>query len=226
MLHRLQVFSLILAFNCVGGFLLQGNPRRILRPIEVSSTNKEKEPWITSSEQYLSSDDRPYLIGEKPDSAVKLGLRNFRKELSGIFTQIGNSILKTEESKLQQFPDILNLRLSNELVKRTELERIQANGGVDAHPIAKKLYDIGCSLLDTLFDERPMERFWFLEIIARIPYFVYVSMLHLYESFGWWRAPSVRKVHCAEEWNELHHLLIMETLGGDRVSFLCSFSMV
>lgn len=54
--------------------------------------------------------------------------------------------------------------------------------------------------------------------MARIPYFSYVTMLHLYESLGWWRQPSLRKVHNAEEWNELHHLLIMEDLGGDKVS--------
>ena len=40
-------------------------------------------------------------------------------------------------------------------------------------------------------------------------------MLHLYESLGWWRGPELRKVHIAEEWNELHHLLIMEALGGN-----------
>ena len=34
---------------------------------------------------------------------------------------------------------------------------------------------------------------------------------------GWWRRSSeLRKVHFAEEWNEYHHLLIMESLGGDR----------
>ncbi len=26
---------------------------------------------------------------------------------------------------------------------------------------------------------------------------------------------DVRKIHFAEEWNELHHLQIMESLGGD-----------
>ena len=41
-------------------------------------------------------------------------------------------------------------------------------------------------------------------------------MLHLYESLGWWRGPEPRKVHNAEEWNELHHLLIMEALRGIR----------
>lgn len=45
-----------------------------------------------------------------------------------------------------------------------------------------------CWVLDVIYDERPIERFWFLETVARMPYFAYISMLHLYESLGWWRA--------------------------------------
>ncbi len=49
-----------------------------------------------------------------------------------------------------------------------------------------------------------------------MPYFSYISMLHLYETLGWWTiGTDVRRVHFAEEWNELHHLQIMESLGGD-----------
>jgi hypothetical protein len=44
----------------------------------------------------------------------------------------------------------------------------------------------------------------------------YLSVLHAYESFGWWRRADYLKVHFAESWNELHHLLIMEALGGDK----------
>ncbi len=95
-------------------------------------------------------------------------------------------------------PACLGLRLSNEAVAEAERLRIESGGGIDAHPVSKALYDVGCLLLDRLFDERPIERFWFLEVIARIPYFAYVSMLHLYESFGWFRAVELRKVHAAE----------------------------
>ena len=36
-------------------------------------------------------------------------------------------------------------------------------------------------------------------------------MLHLYESLGWWRrSAETKRVHFAEEWNEFHHLLVME----------------
>jgi hypothetical protein len=38
----------------------------------------------------------------------------------------------------------------------------------------------------------------------------FMSVLHMYESFGWWRRADYMKVHFAESWNEMHHLLIME----------------
>merc|ERR1719499_2993349 len=53
-----------------------------------------------------------------------------------------------------------------------------------------------------------------------MPYMAYTSMIHLYESLGWFHAAMpVRKVHFAEEWNEMHHLMIMESLGGDESYF-------
>lgn len=45
------------------------------------------------------------------------------------------------------------------------------------------------------------QKFWVLETVARIPYFSYISILHLYETLGWWRqGAELRKVHFAEEW--------------------------
>lgn len=41
-------------------------------------------------------------------------------------------------------------------------------------------------------------------------YAAFVSVLHMYESFGWWRRADYLQVHFAESWNELHHLLTME----------------
>ena len=75
-------------------------------------------------------------------------------------------------------------------------------------------------LFDQLFGgeqtvERAYARFYALETIARMPYFSYVSVLHLMETLGLWRRANYLKVHFAESWNELHHLLIMEELGGN-----------
>lgn len=71
-------------------------------------------------------------------------------------------------------------------------------------------------VLNTLYRDRLYPRFYVLETVARMPYFAYTSVLHLYETFGWWRKADWLKVHFAQSWNELHHLLTMESLGGDR----------
>lgn len=70
-------------------------------------------------------------------------------------------------------------------------------------------------VINTLYRDRPYPRFYVLETVARVPYFAYMSVLHLYESLGLWRKADWLKVHFAESWNELHHLLIMESLGGN-----------
>lgn len=72
-------------------------------------------------------------------------------------------------------------------------------------------------ILDVFYRDRDYARFFVLETVARVPYFAFISVLHLYESFGWWRRADYLKVHFAESWNELHHLLIMEELGGNSV---------
>ncbi|KAA0054295.1 ubiquinol oxidase 4 [Cucumis melo var. makuwa] len=77
------------------------------------------------------------------------------------------------------------------------------------------LTDSVIRILDAFYHDRYYARFFVLETIARVPYFAFLSVLHLYESFGWWRRADYLKVHFAESWNEMHHLLIMEELGGN-----------
>lgn len=234
----LLVLSFFLEYS--KGFLFYLRPQSTLRSFKLkdSASSSSSAPVVdvtppvpTESQQpskkdnvqvlhYLSKEDRPYLIGSKPDSGIKLGVKNFKKEFAQIFLQLRSEtvdrLFKGKPTKAELFPEIFGLKLSNEAVKNAELLREKNGGAVDAHPVSRLLYDVGCLFLDTFFDQRPLARFWFLETVARIPYFVYVTMLHLYESLGWWREPSVRKVHYAEEWNELHHLLIMEALGADK----------
>jgi ubiquinol oxidase len=71
-------------------------------------------------------------------------------------------------------------------------------------------------VINTIYRNRPYPRFYVLETVARVPYFAYLSVLHLYETIGMWRRADWLKVHFAESWNELHHLLIMESLGGNK----------
>ncbi|HEY9633060.1 MAG TPA: alternative oxidase [Coleofasciculaceae cyanobacterium] len=71
-------------------------------------------------------------------------------------------------------------------------------------------------VIDLLYHDRQIPRFYVLETVARVPYFAYLSVLHLYETLGVWRRADWLKVHFAQSWNELNHLLIMESLGGDK----------
>ncbi|MDX2254969.1 MAG: alternative oxidase [Pseudanabaenaceae cyanobacterium bins.39] len=80
----------------------------------------------------------------------------------------------------------------------------------------KLLVNLLVFVINNIYHDRPIPRFYVLETVARVPYFSYLSVLHLYETLGFWRKVDWLKIHFAESWNELHHLLIMESLGGDK----------
>ncbi len=70
----------------------------------------------------------------------------------------------------------------------------QRNGSSCSH-LAASCLTRACAIVA----ERPC-RFFVLETVARIPYFASMSVLHLYESLGLWRAGAdLRKLHFAEE---------------------------
>mmetsp|Transcript_1215 Transcript_1215/g.3377 ORF Transcript_1215/g.3377 Transcript_1215/m.3377 type:complete len:307 (+) Transcript_1215:60-980(+) len=79
------------------------------------------------------------------------------------------------------------------------------------------VYDIICFLYPVKGTDRDFARFYVLETVARVPYFAYLSVMHLRETFGD-RDPGDKermRTHYAEADNEYHHLLIMEALGGN-----------
>ena len=64
------------------------------------------------------------------------------------------------------------------------------------------------SFLDILYRNRDIQRFWVLEEIARAPYFAFLSVLHLKESFGLRGEEhiSLMKTHFEQTLNETEHL--------------------
>ena len=75
------------------------------------------------------------------------------------------------------------------------------------------------TILDTLYRGRDTQRFWVLEVIARAPYFAFLSVLHFKESLGL-RTEShyhLMKEHFEQTVNETEHLREMEQRGGDEV---------
>mmetsp|Transcript_33198 Transcript_33198/g.73254 ORF Transcript_33198/g.73254 Transcript_33198/m.73254 type:complete len:366 (+) Transcript_33198:59-1156(+) len=90
--------------------------------------------------------------------------------------------------------------------------------------IIDRVYDLICFFYPVKGNDRDFARFFVLETVARVPYFAYLSVLHLRETFGQRTTDGTSmgeemsdrmRTHYAEADNELHHLLIMEELGGN-----------
>ena len=75
---------------------------------------------------------------------------------------------------------------------------------------------ITVSIIDFLYRNHPIQRFWILETIARAPYFSFLSVLHLRESLGLRGEDHLylMKEHFAQTLNETEHLEYMESIGG------------
>lgn len=82
--------------------------------------------------------------------------------------------------------------------------------------IANAMVSVVVFLLDIVYKNAPIERFWVLETVARVPYFSWMSVLHLYQSLGMWDRYDWLSIHYAESYNEEHHLRIFEELGGNK----------
>ena len=60
------------------------------------------------------------------------------------------------------------------------------------------VYDIICFLYPVKGNERDFARFYVLETVARVPYFAYLSVLHLRETFGDRESSDKMRSHYAE----------------------------
>lgn len=150
-----------------------------------------------------------------PPSAIRLGVTNFFQQLEQILKGSKNG---DEESCSPEAADfrrkVAALTLSNEGIS----ERAKERPPIAAPLVLKVPYYALCLVLDTMFNGVPIARLWFLETVARVPYLAYVTCIHTYETLGWLRVSTTKKiVHMAEEINEGQHLLIMSYLGGDRM---------
>ena len=72
------------------------------------------------------------------------------------------------------------------------------------------------NFLDFIYSGRSLQRFWVLEVIARSPYFAFLSVLHFKESLGLRTEEHyyLMKEHFAQTVNETEHLREMESRGG------------
>lgn len=192
-------------------------------PIPSDETDRQNDEAELLTEQmaaYFQATDSTF----QPSLASfsQLSLRNFATELGELLLSF-RRLVGLEPPKRFVPPDVMGLRLSNEAVANREREREFRDGRTDANPFVRFVYDVTCQILDVLFDGRPIQRFWYLETVARMPYFAFSSCLHLYATLGWYRSPTMMNMHHAEELNEAYHLAVMESLGGDKSWPVCIY---
>ena len=80
------------------------------------------------------------------------------------------------------------------------------------------ILDVTIYILDFLYRGRDFQRFWVLEVIARAPYFAFISVLHFRESLGLRGEDHVylMKEHFYQALNETEHLEEMELREGNK----------
>ncbi len=80
------------------------------------------------------------------------------------------------------------------------------------------ILDNTIKILDVVYYQRHLQRFWVLEVIARSPYFAFLSVLHFKESLGIKNDKTMflMKEHFYQAINETEHLKEMEKRGGDK----------
>jgi ubiquinol oxidase len=219
--------------------ILDGKHNELQQNPELHSTSLSTAASLLSGADYgfisRSEGPPPTLKGAlvsknygPPSNLFALGSQQFMRNWRAILGEYSDEptiTLSSRQIKLQS--KLKELRLNS-----TEIwERENANGPIEAPFIIKAPYLAICFLLDVVFEDSYVpSRFFLLETVARMPYFSYISMLHLYETLGFWRRSSeAKRIHFAEELNEYAHLLIMESLGGDQtwwVRFVAQHSAI
>ncbi|KAL8151257.1 hypothetical protein V2J09_021065 [Rumex salicifolius] len=117
----------------------------------------------------------------------------FKRSLSRNYFRVWATRLQEEEEEKVvveesfQFKDVgkgnhKGMPLENQDATSFEMRVIKFE-----HAFNVFLTDTVIKVLDTFYEGRHYPRFYVLENIARVPYFAFISVLHLYESFGWWR---------------------------------------
>ncbi|GLU18174.1 hypothetical protein SLE2022_344880 [Rubroshorea leprosula] len=178
---------------------------------------------FTISVSSLATTKSKTLVSFSPPNRLRNSPLSSRRSLSRKFYRVQATTLQEDEEEVvveesfraKSFPE-------NEIKEGIGETQVNSPSSVLERWIIKIeqsvnifLTDSVIKILDALYHDRDYARFFVLETIARVPYFAFMSVLHMYESFGWWRRADYLKVHFAESWNEMHHLLIMEELGGN-----------
>ena len=116
-----------------------------------------------------------------PANVWKLGWGQFWRNWDAIKGEYSDEV----ERSLTPTQEEVRTRLKNLTLDSKAIWEREEQSALDAPLIVKLPYLALCLFLDVVFDgQYVFSRFFFLETVARMPYFSYISMIHLYETLG------------------------------------------
>ena len=189
-------------------------PGKLLHQKKMLITIKaQSHDYGYSTTKYIETDN-----DKIPMSFLEFCILNAKKEINekkyGFRSDpYSNAKSKEETYRIRRLrKNLKQFKLDDENIWKREQNR----DPVECPRLLMIIYYTICHMLDIIYKDKPIDRFWFLESVARMPYFSYVAIIHMYETLGWWELGSNLKLkHYEEEANETHHLRIMESLGGN-----------
>ncbi len=183
---------------------------------------KIKNPYLKIEAQYKDYGYKSNIVEKKTDvipmSFFKFCYVNMKKEFNEKRYGFQYDPYSNSKSKKESFA-ILRRRKSLKMLELNDSniwERARNREPIECSRMVLITYYFICHILDMIYRDNPIDRFWFLESVARMPYSSYVTIIHMYETLGWWELDGeLKKKHYEEEANETDHLRIMESLGGN-----------
>ncbi len=152
-------------------------------------------------------EDARFMNYGPPGNILELGTQQFMRNLLAMIGEYSEDEANSkEDSALTEQQQYLQSQLQELTLDTKKIwEREHLRGPMVAPYIIKVPYYALCYFLDLVFEGKPpFGRFFMLETVARMPYFSYITMLHLYETLGFWRrSADIKRIHFAEEWNEV-----------------------
>jgi len=108
---------------------------------------------------------------------VSLGARNKQDQFKSMYV----NIKEKQESKYGQGNGDYELKDQDNIYELVP-NRIPVEKGLQTY-FVRKTVDILVSFINKMYKNKPYQRFYVLETVARVPYFSYISAIHLMETF-------------------------------------------
>ncbi|KAG7337780.1 alternative oxidase-domain containing protein [Nitzschia inconspicua] len=189
--------------------------------------NMEKVPHQTATR--FNTTTTTFMDSNDDAALNELLLRDALDDISSFLKDTNTGILlRSDDERQQQSLPSLPPSISTATIATCSTNARHQHEQQQQQPLNEIIFHANTILIDTIYNiicrlypttgttPKDFAKFYVLESVARVPYFAYLSCLHLRETFGERDCTEKMRIHYAQADNELHHLLIMEELGGNQ----------